>query len=269
MGFLIIKLKYIPFCLILFLLLQSSLTAAENNILIYAAASTNDIFKDLKTEFNTNKNFNIRVSASSSSTLSKQIISGAPANIFISASFEWIKELNKSNILNPNYIEPIFKNKLVLISHLNSKINYIDNINSKDLSKLFDEYLVNSRISIADPNHVPAGIYSKEALIKLNVWHKLNRKNMAWGGDVRRTLKFVALGNSPLGIVYYTDAIAEPNVKIIGIFDEKLHSPINYWAAIVQNNFNDNIKEFYKFLFSNKAIEIYKKYGFNIQEAQN
>ena len=64
-------------------------------------------------------------------------------------------------------------------------------------------------------------------------------------------------------------SIAEPNVKIIGIFDEKLHSPINYWAAIVQNNFNDNIKEFYKFLFSNKAIEIYKKYGFNIHEAQN
>ena len=162
-----------------------------------------------------------------------------------------------------------FKNKLVLISHLNSKINYIDNINSKDLSKLFDEYLVNSRISIADPNHVPAGIYSKEALIKLNVWNKLNRKNMAWGGDVRRTLKFVALGNSPLGIVYYTDAIAEPNVKIIGIFDEKLHSPINYWAAIVQNNFNDTIKDFYKFLFSNEATEIYKKYGFTIQEAQN
>ena len=109
MGFLIIKLKYIPYYLIFFLLLQSSLTAAENNILVYAAASTNDIFKDLKTEFNTNKNFNIRVSASSSSTLSKQIISGAPANIFISASFEWIKELNKSNILNPNYIEPFQK----------------------------------------------------------------------------------------------------------------------------------------------------------------
>ena len=88
---------------------------------------------------------------------------------------------------------------------------------------------------------------------------------MAWGADVRRTLKFVALGNSPLGIVYYTDAIAEPNVKIIGIFDEKLHSPISYWAAIVKNNSTDNAKLFYNFLFSNKAIEIYKSYGFDTQ----
>lgn len=265
MNSLIFRILNIPFYLVLFLLLKSSLSAAENKILIYAAASTNDIFIDLKEEFNSSKNLNIRISASSSSTLAKQIISGAPANIYISASWEWIKELNKDNILELNHIAPIFKNKLVLIAPINSKTNYIDNINNESLSKLFDEQLINSRISIADPNHVPAGIYSKEALNKLNVWSKLNRKNMAWGADVRRTLKFVALGNSPLGIVYYTDAIAEPNVKIIGIFDEKLHSPISYWAAIVKNNSTDNAKLFYKFLFSNKAIEIYKSYGFDTQ----
>ena len=85
MNSLIFRILNIPFYLVLFLLLKNSLSAAENNILIYAAASTNDIFIDLKEEFNSSKNLNIRISASSSSTLAKQIISGAPANIYISA----------------------------------------------------------------------------------------------------------------------------------------------------------------------------------------
>ena len=128
--------------------------------------------------------------------------------------------------------------------------------------------LKNSRVSIADPNHVPAGIYTKEALEKLNIWSMLNRKNMAWGGDVRRTLKFVSLGNCPLGIVYYTDAIVDPNIKIIGVFDENLHSPINYWAAIVNKNKNYSTIKLYNYLFSNLATNIYNNYGFEAFERE-
>ena len=124
---------------------------------------------------------------------------------------------------------------MVLIAPKNSPIKHIGLINNKELlESIINNNLTNSRISIADPTHVPAGVYTKQALLKLGLWKNLNRKNMAWGGDVRRTLKFVALGNSPLGIVYYTDAIAEKNVRIIGEFSTKLHSPIQYWIASVK-----------------------------------
>ena len=85
---------------------------------------------------------------------------------------------------------------------------------------------------------------------------------MAWGGDVRRTLKFVALGNSPIGIVYYTDALAEKNVKIIGTFDSTLHQPIHYWVAAVENFNTTATKSYLKFLNSNFSKYIYAKHGF-------
>ena len=85
---------------------------------------------------------------------------------------------------------------------------------------------------------------------------------MAWGGDVRRTLKFVALGNSPLGIVYYTDAIAEKKVKIIGNFSIDLHSPIQYWVVAIKKNTTQTTMQFLSFLENNYSKSIYLKHGF-------
>ena len=256
--------------IILFLLLKIPPLAAENNnLLVYAAASTNTILIDIQKRWKKNNDINIRISSASSSALAKQIISGAPANIYISASWEWVKEIKKLNLLDDNYVVPLFENKLVLIAPINSPTNYINILNTENLTKLFKEKLINSRISIADPTHVPAGIYTKQALIKLNIWKQLNKTNMAWGGDVRRALKFVALGNSPLGIVYHTDAITEPKVKIIGEFNNALHSPIQYWATIININKNTLAKSFINYLKSDHAKKIYAKHGFiNLEKAK-
>ena len=173
------------------------------------------------------------------------------------------RRIKKKKLIVPETIKPIFENKLVLIAPINSSINNIGIINNKTmLENIFNENLTNARISIADPTHVPAGIYTKQALMSLGIWKNLNTKNMAWGSDVRRTLKFVALGNSPLGIVYYTDAIAEKNVKIIGSFSVDLHSPIQYWVASIKNNTSKETKEFLSFLENNYSKSIYKKHGF-------
>ena len=122
----------------------------------------------------------VRASSASSSALAKQIINGAPANIYISASALWIEELSKKIIVSST-IQPLFENRLVLIANIESDIKDIGLIsNNIELEKIFDKYLINKRISIADPSHVPAGVYSKQALKNLNLWEKLNRKNMAW-----------------------------------------------------------------------------------------
>ena len=252
--------------LALILLINIPVIAAETNdskLIIYNAASTSDIIIEVSKEWENFNSAKVRTSSASSSSLAKQIVNGAPANIYISASWLWIKELKKKNIINTETIKPIFENRLVLIAPKNSSIEHIGLINNhKKLEAIINQNLTNSRISIADPSHVPAGVYTKQALVKLGLWKMLNRKNMAWGGDVRRTLKFVALGNSPIGIVYYTDAIAEKNVKIIGNFSKDLHSPIHYWVATIKKNTTRNTLKFLTFLESNYAKEIYRKHGF-------
>ena len=97
--------------------------------MIYTAVSTNTILIDIQERWEKENKVNIRISAASSSSLAKQIISGAPANIYISASWEWIKEIKKLNLLNNNYIVPLFKNKLVLIAPINSPIKYMNSLN--------------------------------------------------------------------------------------------------------------------------------------------
>ena len=252
--------------ILLFMLLTISPIVAETNelkLLIYNAASTSDVIKEIAEEWENSNTSKIRTSSASSSSLAKQIINGAPANIYISASSLWIEELINKKIVLKQSIKPIFENKLVLITHINSTIKNIGIIKNKTtLESLFNENLMNSRISIADPTHVPAGVYTKQALKKLGLWKNLNTKNMAWGGDVRRTLKFVALGNSPLGIVYYTDAIAEKNVKIIGNFSIELHSPIQYWVAAIKKNTTQTTMQFLSFLENSYSKSVYLKHGF-------
>ena len=86
----------LPQVYILFLLLfNSSLSAEENNILIFKAASTSDVIAEISKEWQKINNKEVRASSASSSALAKQIINGAPANIYISASALWIEELSK------------------------------------------------------------------------------------------------------------------------------------------------------------------------------
>ena len=110
----------LPQVYILFLLLfNSSLSAEENNILIFKAASTSDVIAEISKEWQKINNKVVRASSASSSALAKQIINGAPANIYISASALWIEELSKKKIIVPSTIQPLFENRLVLIATTN------------------------------------------------------------------------------------------------------------------------------------------------------
>ena len=129
-----IKSIILTLCLLLFLLLNISPSIAETNeskLLIYNAASTADIIIEIAKEWENLNSIKVRSSSASSSALAKQLLNGAPANIYISASWLWIEELKKQNIIKVETIKPIFENRLVLIAHKNSPIKNIGLINSK------------------------------------------------------------------------------------------------------------------------------------------
>jgi molybdate transport system substrate-binding protein len=116
------------------------------------------------------------------------------------------------------------------------------------------------RLAIADPDAVPAGKYGRQALTSLGVWSNVV-DHMAQAENVRAALAYVARGETPLGIVYTTDAMAEPKVRIVGEFPDNSHLPIVYPAGVTKDA-KPGAADFLAFLSSDTALAIFKKDGF-------
>ena len=122
--------------------------------------------------------------------------------------------------------------------------------------------LGDGRLAIADTRSVPAGKYARAALESLGVWRQV-RERLAPAENVRAALAFVARGEAPLGIVYRTDAQAEPRVAIVDTFPPSSHPPIVYPLAIVRGA-PEAAGELAHFLASPQARAIWRRHGFGI-----
>ncbi len=118
------------------------------------------------------------------------------------------------------------------------------------------------RIAVADTRAVPAGRYAKAALTSLGAWTAAEPK-LAQAENVRAALAYVARGETPLGIVYETDALVEPGVKIIGVFPAGSHPPITYPVAETAISKNAQVPRYLRFLQTTAAKAIFEKYGFS------
>ncbi|WP_313082026.1 molybdate ABC transporter substrate-binding protein, partial [Atlantibacter sp.] len=121
--------------------------------------------------------------------------------------------------------------------------------------------LKGGRLAVGDPEHVPAGIYAKEALQKLGAWDKVS-PSLAPAEDVRGALALVERNEAPLGIVYGSDAVAGKSVKVVGTFPENSHKKVEYPMAIIDGHNNADVKAFYDYLKGPQAAAIFKQYGF-------
>ncbi len=240
---------------------SNTINAAQaKKVIVFAAGSTINAVDEIGKLFSHQTKIKFVPSFASSSTLAKQIESGAPANVYISANKKWMSFLAAKGLIQKNTQCNILGNSLVLIVPASAKNFKINIVQGFDLDKI----LKGKRLSMGDPDHVPAGIYGKQALISLGVWDKI-KSRVIRAKDVRTALVFVEREESPLGIVYSTDAAITDKVKIAGVFPEKSHLPITYQAAIVKENSTKSGLAFLKFLKSPGAEKIFKKYGFLIQ----
>src|SRR5207249_8207094 len=160
----------------------------------------------------------VTASYAASSALARQIEAGAPAQVLISADLEWMNYLEKKTLLRRN----LLGNRLVWIVPAGRPL----------LAEPLQALGARDRLALADPQHVPAGKYAKTALEKMGEWSKVSGR-IAAAENVRAALALVARGEAPLGIVYETDALAEPKVVVAGRIDPKLHPPIVYPAALL------------------------------------
>ncbi len=232
-------------------------SAADHPLTVFAAASMRESLDSVEHAWEAAGHAKVAVSYAASSALAKQIEQGAPADVFISADNAWMDYLQDRKLIEPASRFVLVRNALVLVAPTASTPPSID------LGKRvrFLAALGQGRLAVAETSSVPAGKYAKQALSKLGLWDAVSA-HLAQGENVRATLEYVARGDTPLGIVYLTDARAEPRVKVVATFDEKTHDKILYPAARTTAADPKTAAEFLAFLRDRQAVAIFRAAGF-------
>lgn len=221
---------------------------------VSAAASLQDVMKEIQSIHRQEQpNATITYNFGSSGSLQQQIEQGAPVDVFISAAQKQMDALQQKNLLLTDTRKDLLRNQVVLVTSKNAS-------NISDFKDLTSEEV--NRVSIGDPQSVPAGQYGREVLTYLNLYESLKPK-LVFAKDVRQVLTYVETGNVDAGIVYATDAKTSDQVNVMVTAPENSHSPIIYPVAVLRDSKNaDAAREFVQFLSSDAAKAVFEKYGF-------
>lgn len=226
--------------------------AQDRPVTIFAAASLKTALDKALAEYKTRTGMAAVASYAASSALAKQIAAGAPADIFISADQDWMDNLAQQKLIKPESRVTLLGNRLVLIApKAAGKTGTL-----ADLPALLGE----GKLAMADIAGVPAGKYGKAALTKLGLWDKVQGQ-VAMAENVRAALALVARGEAPAGIVYASDAIADPTVVVVATFPADSHAPIEYPAALL-GTAGPEAEKLLKFLSSPAARGYFQEQGF-------
>ena len=237
--------------LLAFLALLSPLVA--HGQVVFAAASLKNALDEIAAAYSSKP----VISYGASSALAKQIESGAPADVFISADLDWMDYVEKKGLLAPGTRRNLLGNRLVLIAPKSHPVK-LEPAPGFPIAKA----LGNGRIALAQPNSVPAGKYARAAFEKLGVWDQVSGK-VAAADNVRAALLLVARGEAPLGVVYQTDASAEPGVMVAGVFPADTHPPIVYPVAALKTA-KPAAASFLEFLSRPQSRAVFEKHGFAV-----
>ena len=118
------------------------------------------------------------------------------------------------------------------------------------------------RLAIADPDHVPAGIYARAALEHLGWWTSA-RDRLVATGDVRAALRLVEMGEVDGGVVYGTDAASSPRVERVATFPPESHPPILYPVAL-RRDAAPGAEAFLAYLARPETVERFESFGFRV-----
>jgi len=228
---------------------------APDDVLVFAAASLQTALDDLVAPAQRAVGVKFRVSYAASSALARQIESGAPAHIFLSADLDWMDYLADKKLIRINSRVNLLGNRLVLIAPKSGTTTLAIGPGFALAGALGSD-----RLALADPAAVPAGKYARAALTALGVWDSVAGK-IAAAENVRAALLLVSRGEAPFGIVYHTDAVADRGVRIVDTFPETTHAPIIYPAALTPHA-PPAASRLLEFLKSDAAWAAFAKQGF-------
>jgi molybdate transport system substrate-binding protein len=258
------------------LMLSAAGSARAGELLVFAAASTTEAMQELGTKYEAKTGTRVRFSFAGSSELARQIIDGAPADVFFSADAAQMDRVEKAGKVRHDDRVDVVSNRLVIVQPKNAVP-----------LRSFEELAQVQRLALADPESVPAGVYAKKALVAIGVWETA-KGHVIPTLDVRAALAAVEAGRADAAIVYATDVQASSRVQAVDAGAwlkrrlEKHFSPndveasrffhepdavygptgLVYPAAATQRPQSQAARTFVDFLRSTEGQEVFKRRGF-------
>ncbi|GAC1425512.1 MAG: molybdate ABC transporter substrate-binding protein [Acidobacteriaceae bacterium] len=234
----------------------AAVVAQSGGPVVFAAASLKNALDDIAGSWAKEGKPPVKLVFAASNTLAKQIEQGAPADLFFSADLDWMEYAQSKGLIQDGTRVSLLGNNIVLIAPKNSTATV-----TLELGMNLAAALGSGRLAMGNFDAVPAGKYAKVALEKLGAWDGVKEK-IAQAESVRAALLFVSRGEAPLGIVYATDAVADPNVKVIAIFPSDSHPPIVYPVAVTKDAKNADAGAFLSYLRAPVAKAAFVNQGF-------
>lgn len=229
--------------------------AAPAPVVVFAAASLTDAVQQIAADYQRDTGVAVTASFGASSALARQIESGAPADLFLSADREWMDELQARGLMRAGTRQDLLGNRLVLVSPRDTPLALRIAPGRALASALGD-----GRWVTGDPDSVPVGRYAKAALVHLGAWDTLEPR-LVRADNVRAALALVARGEVAFGIVYSTDALVEPRVRVVDTFAADTHPPIIYPVALTAGA-AAQAQRFLAYLRGADAAAVFRRFGF-------
>ena len=233
--------------------------AAAERVVIFAAASTAHVVDEAIGQFEVGPDDRVVASYSGTAALARQIESGAPADIFVAANAAWMDHVEALGLIEPGSRQTLAGNRLVFVTG-DGSIAPFEPSAPLDLGAL----LAGGRLAIGNPDHVPAGIYARQALEALGLWPEA-RNRLAPAADVRAALALVVRGEAPLGIVYATDVTRIEGVRVVATIPASLHQPIVYPVALIAGRESSLAARFFDFLTGPAGRAAFARAGFIVE----
>ncbi|MDB5511751.1 MAG: molybdate transporter substrate-binding protein [Enterovirga sp.] len=225
---------------------------------VFAAASLKNAMDDIAGAWVQSGKAAPRVSLAASNTLARQIEQGAPADIFVSADLDWMDYADSKGLIRRDTRVSLLANAIVLVAPKDSHATVAMGP-GLDLAAALGA----GRLAMGNVEAVPAGKYGKAALEKLGAWERVKDK-IAQAESVRAALLLVSRGEAPLGIVYATDAAADPTVRVVATFPADSHPPIVYPVALTRDATHPDAAAFLAYLRGPVAKSAFEKQGFTV-----
>ncbi|HEV7732873.1 MAG TPA: molybdate ABC transporter substrate-binding protein [Candidatus Binatia bacterium] len=239
------------FLLVLLITLSLVGRAAADDLLVFAAASLTDAMTELGKTWAAQSPTKVAFSFGSSNDLARQTRAGAPADVFFSADVEQVAALERDGLIDPATRRDLLSNLLVVVVPIDSKATITS---AADLAGV-------ERLSLGNPDGVPAGRYARAWLQSQGVWDRI-APHVVPAVDVRAALAAVASGNVEAGIVYKTDAAISPKVRVAFEVPRAQGPAIVYALAPLKASKNPEAAAFARFLAGPTATPVYERLGF-------
>jgi molybdate transport system substrate-binding protein len=224
---------------------------------ISAAASLTDALMQIQADYKgAHPQTKLYFNFGASGALEQQIEQGAPADLFLSASPQYMERLVSRQLVDVKHQTNLLTNELVVIvpSGHNSEVGSLADLAKPEIR----------HIAIGIPQVAPVGQYAMESLKKVGLWDSLQPR-VVQAKDARQVLAYVETGNADAGFVYRTDAAASSKVEIAFPLDPQSYPPIIYPVGIVASTKHPTeATDFYTYLQQDKARAIFNKYGFQV-----